>query len=102
MNTKGVTMVRIYLTEGQGQIQQVLDYLHNDSGVHGVTEIRATAGFGDSGKMHEARLIDLALDLPVVLEFFDEPSKAEEVIGHLKDMLKSGHIVHWPAHWSER
>jgi len=101
MNTKGVTMVRIYLTEGHGQIKEVLDYLHNSSGVHGVTEIRATAGFGNSGKMHEARLIDLSLDMPVVLEFFDEPSKAEEVIAYLKGMLKSGHIVHWPAHWSE-
>jgi len=101
MNTKGVTMVRIYLTEGHGQIKEVLDYLHNDSGVHGVTEIRAAAGFGNSGKMHETRLIDLSLDLPVVLEFFDEPSKVEEVIVYLKGMLKSGHIVHWHAQWSE-
>ena len=102
MTTRTVTIVRVYLTEGHGQIDEVLDYLRKEAGIHGVTEFRATAGFGDSGRMHTASLIDLSLDLPVVLEFFDEPHKAEEVVEQLKGFLKDGHIVYWNAHWTKR
>ena len=92
-----VTMVRIYLTEGQHQFQQIMKLLHDEEKVRGVTAFRGVAGFGQSGKMHSSTLIDMSLDLPIILEFFDEPNKVETVLAHLNPLIKPGHIVSWPA-----
>jgi PII-like signaling protein len=92
-----VTMVRIYCTEGEHKLKRMLNYLHNEEHVAGVTAFRGVAGFGRSGKMHTASLLDLSLDMPVVIEFFDRPEKMESVIEHLKKQLEPGHLVYWTA-----
>jgi PII-like signaling protein len=92
-----VIMVRIYCTEGEHKLKEILDYLHNEESVAGVTAFRGVAGFGRSGKMHTASLLDLSLDMPVVIEFFDRPQKMESVIEHLKPKLEPGHLVYWHA-----
>ncbi len=97
MKTQNVTMVRIYLTEGQHQMQHLMQILHDEEKVLGVTTMRGIAGFGQSGKMHSSTLLDISLDLPLVLEFFDEPTKVERVLEHLNTIVKPGHIVSWPA-----
>ena len=96
--TDEVIMVRIYCTEGEHRLKEMLDYLHNEEQVAGVTAFRGVAGFGRSGKMHTASLLDLSLDMPVVIEFFDRPEKMRAVIEHLKTKLEPGHLVYWPAH----
>ena len=96
-NAKAVTVVRVYLTEGQGQMNQLLKQLHDDYQIRGVTVFRGVSGFGQSGKLHESSLVDLSLDLPVVLEFFDTPEKIQPVIDELKHTLKPGHYIYWPA-----
>jgi PII-like signaling protein len=90
-------MVRIYLTEGEHRMQELLQLLHDEEQVKGVTAFRGIAGFGKSGKMHSSTLLDLSLDLPLVLEFFDEPEKAQRVLEHLNGIIEPGHIVSWPA-----
>ena len=97
MKTLNVTMVRIYLTEGQHQMQNLLQILHDEEKVQGVTAMRGIAGFGQSGKMHSSTLLDMSLDLPLVMEFFDEPVKVDRVLEHLNKIVKPGHIVSWPA-----
>jgi PII-like signaling protein len=97
MNQERVTMVRVYLTEGQHQYQKLMALLHDDEKVRGVTAFRGVAGFGQSGKMHSSSLLDLSLDLPIILEFFDDPEKVECVLDHLNNLVKPGHIVSWPA-----
>ena len=98
MKTSQVTMVRIYLTEGRHQLQQLMKLLHDEEKVCGVTAFRGIAGFGKSGKMHSSTLLDMSLDLPLVLEFFDRPEKVATVLEHLNTMLQPGHVVSWPAH----
>ncbi len=98
MKTTDVTMVRIYLTEGQHQFQRLMKILHDEEQVRGVTAFRGIAGFGQSGEMHSSSLIDMSLDLPLVLEFFDEPAKVARVLEHLNTQIKPGHIVSWLAH----
>ena len=97
MKTADVTMVRIYLTEGQHQFQNLMVLLHDKEKVRGVTAFRGIAGFGQSGKMHSSSLLDVSLDLPLVMEFFDTPEKVEAVLEHLNTIIKPGHIVSWPA-----
>ncbi len=97
MKTNEVTMVRVYLTEGEAQLQSLLKRLQKWEKLRGVTVFRGIAGYGNSGTIHDAGLIDLALDLPLVLEFFDEPEKVATIVDHLNDHFKPGHIVTWPA-----
>ena len=97
MTSKEVTLVRVYLTEGDHQLRKLLDFLQEEEHVRGVTAFRGIAGFGDSGKLHDATLLDISLDLPLVVEFYDEPQRAEKIIRDLHQWVGSGHIVSWAA-----
>ncbi|MGB5298781.1 MAG: DUF190 domain-containing protein, partial [Thiogranum sp.] len=61
------------------------------------TVFRAMSGFGGSGVIHTASLVDLSLDLPVTVEFFDSPDKVVRILEHLSGLLEGGHIVRWQA-----
>ena len=92
-----VTIVRIYLTESDHRLRQLLDFLHSDEKVWGVTAFRGIAGIGKSGKAHESSLLDVSLDLPLVIEFFDRPEKVSRVLEDLNQLVEPGHVVSWPA-----
>jgi len=97
MNETDVTMVRIYLHEAQDLMKELLGYLHDESKVHGVTVFRGITGFGSSGEYHSSTLMDMSLDLPVVVEFYDEPDKIKAILEYLNTMIKPGHIAYWSA-----
>ncbi len=97
MNELDVTMVRIYLHEAKAHMKELLEYLHDESKVRGVTVFRGITGFGNSGRYHSSTLMDISLDLPIVIEFYDEPEKARSIISTLNSRVKPGHIVWWPA-----
>jgi len=97
MNGSEVTVVRIYLTEGEHQFQRLMAILHDEERVCGVTAFRGIAGFGRSGRMHSSTLLDVSLDLPLVLEFFDDPAKVERVLERLDQLLEPGHLLSWSA-----
>jgi len=97
MKQINVTMVRIYLTEAEGKLNPLLKRLHDWEKVRGVTVFRGISGFGKHGKSHSSTLLDMSLDLPVILEFFDEPDKVATILAHLSGMIDPGHIVSWSA-----
>lgn len=97
MNLETVTFVRIYLTEADKALQDLLRCLHDQAKVRGVTVFRAVTGFGRSGVVHSSSLLDLSLNLPVAVEFFDSPDRVEDILEHLKDRLEPGHVVVWEA-----
>ena len=97
MNKLDVTFVRIYLTEGEGRMEGLLQRLHDEEKVQGVTVFRGISGFGKSGKMHSSSLLDMSLDLPLVIEFFDVPQKVNAILEHIRKDIEPGHIVSWPA-----
>lgn len=101
MKHSDVTVVRIYLTEGEGLVKTLLAKLHDEEKLRGVTVFRGVSGFGRSGVVHSSTLLDLSLDLPVVIEFFDAPDKVQRVLSHLKDQLPAGHVLSWPAQVNE-
>lgn len=97
MKTLDVVMARIYLSEGEGQLETLMKRLHDWEKLRGVTVFRGISGYGPSGVIHTSKLVDLSLHLPVVIEFFDEPAKVDAVIEHLSTFIAPGHIVRWPA-----
>ncbi|MCG6862271.1 MAG: DUF190 domain-containing protein [Chromatiaceae bacterium] len=90
-------MVRVYLSEADHEMKPLLKCLHDELKVCGVTVMRGIAGYGGSGVVHEASLVDLSLHLPLVLEFFDLPDKAERAIKRISDFVEPGHVVSWPV-----
>ncbi len=97
MNKLDVTFVRIYLTESEGMMEDLLKRLHDEEKVQGVTVFRGISGFGKSGKLHSSSLLDMSLDLPLVMEFFDVPQKVDGILEHIRKDIEPGHIVSWPA-----
>lgn len=53
-------------------------------GIHGGTAIRAIAGYGRDGRLHEETFFELAGELPVEIEFLLSETEA----GRLLDLLK--------------
>ena len=94
------TLVRVYITEGSHLLSPILTYLKKTIKVRGVSVFRAIQGFGDHGE-HSATLIDLSLNLPLVVEFFDHPDKVKEALEELNKMIKPEHIVSWQVQVNE-
>lgn len=92
-----VTMVRVYFTEGRKHMEPIIQYLHEIAKVKGVTVFRGIYGFGQSGSLHSSSLVDLSLDLPLVIEFFDEPKRVDGILKELNQKIDPGHIVIWSA-----
>lgn len=97
-----VTVVRIYIKESdhgrkRSLMEEILNILHDQQRVHGVTVFRGIAGFGSKGAVHSADLLRLMVDLPLVIEFYDKPMVAEAAIKLLSNLVPPGHIVQWRA-----
>jgi hypothetical protein len=97
MTIVNVTIVRIYLTESSGKLEALLKRLHDWEKVKGVTVFRGISGYGDSGNVHSSRFVDLSLDLPLVVEFFDEPEKVAGIIENIQTNIKPMHMLWWNA-----
>lgn len=97
MSEQPIRIARLYTLEGKDHLARVLDILHDQEKVAGVTVMRGIAGYGQSGKMHTSTLLTLSLELPLVVEFFDKPEKIERVITKLQSKLDKKHIVSWLA-----
>jgi PII-like signaling protein len=96
-----VTVVRIYVAESAHLHQEIFRSLHDEHRVQGATLFKGLAGFGPSGQVHTADLLELSLDLPVVIEFFDTPERAEAVLAALGGRLRDAHVITFAARtWS--
>ena len=96
MKTMDVIFVKIYITESSHLLNTIMNYLKNEAKIRGISVFRAISGFGDTGN-HTASLVDLSLDLPLAIEFFDSKDKIEPALKHLSSIIKHEHIVFWEA-----
>lgn len=92
-----ILFARVYVTEGDKLLAIIMKYLHDEIHIKGVTVFRAITGFGKSGALHSSVLLTMSMDLPLVVEFFDETKKVEKAIEYLTQVVGTGHIVAWPA-----
>ncbi|MGR9072647.1 MAG: DUF190 domain-containing protein [Gammaproteobacteria bacterium] len=97
MKSRQITMARIYTLEGHDHLNKVLDILRDEEKIIGVTVIRGIAGYGASGAIHTSSLLNLSLELPLIIEFYDEDEKVQKAIEKIKSQLDLKHIVSWPA-----
>ena len=96
MSQRKITIARVYTLEGHDHLNQTLEILQRAK-IAGVTVIRGIAGIGSTGELHTSSLLSLSLELPIIIEFHDEPEKIESIIATLKAKLDLKHIVSWPV-----
>lgn len=97
-----VMVVRIYLRETEhgrrkNLMQEVLTILQDQQRVRGVVVFRGIAGLGEGGAVHASDVLRLNVDLPLVIEFYDQPSVAEAALKLLDGLVPPGHILSWRA-----
>ena len=61
-----------------------------DSGLSGGTVIRGREGFGAHGKIHSTKILRLADNLPLVLEFVGRMEKITSFVDRIQPMLNEG------------
>lgn len=88
--------VGIYVAEdeqfhGRAVYAAILDFLFFH-GVSGATVTRGIAGFGADHHMHTTSMVDLAVRLPVKIEFIETAAKIEELLPKLQEMAGTGLI----------
>ena len=97
---ESVTLVRVYTDEGDSNVSSILKKLHQLDDVVGATIFRVIAGFGDRGTVHQASLLDIASDLPIVIEFYHKEDNCDAVIRFIHAEIKNAHIICWPVNLS--
>ena len=91
-----IVMVRVYISESSHLLNTIIKYLKDDANIRGFSVFRAISGFGESGE-HTGLLLDLSLNLPLVIEFFDSKEKIKPAVAYLSTLIKHEHIVVWDA-----
>ncbi len=63
------------------------------AGLAGATVLRGAVGFGESGNMQRASILDLSGNLPLVIELVDEMDKLRAFAGALDGMTDIGLVT---------
>jgi CBS domain-containing protein len=87
----------IYIGESdqyQGKpLYMALLQLLKGEGAAGATVVRGLAGFGARSRIHTATILALSEDLPLRLEWVDQPELVERLLPQLRQMVDAGLIT---------
>lgn len=67
-------------------------------GLSGGTVIRGREGFGAHGTIHSTKILRLAEDLPVVLEFVGRTAKIQSFLDDVEPLLSEGLLTRTEVH----
>jgi len=86
--------VTVYVGEdvhqrGEPLYLAVLNFLFYH-GVAGATVTKGVAGFGSHHQIHSARILEISENLPIKIEFVEEPAKLDAILPKLVDMVRPG------------
>jgi uncharacterized protein len=59
----------------------------------GATVLRGPMGFGASSRIHTAKIIQLSMDLPLVIEIVDTEEKINSFLSFLDEMMSGGLVT---------
>jgi len=90
-------LLRIFLGEGDEYnhrpLYKAIVVRARELGMAGATLLRGRMGFGRSNQLHNASILRLSFDLPLVLEIVDTPERIEAFLPELKKMMRNGLIT---------
>jgi uncharacterized protein len=74
-------------------LHSALLQLFRGKGLAGATVIQGVAGFGPDSILHEAHLLRLSQDLPIVIEVVDTQEHIERILPEVDRMMSGGLIT---------
>ena len=87
---KDAMLLRIFLGEqekfGRDPLYEAVVMKAREMRLAGATVLRGPLGFGHSGHIHTAKILDLAADLPLVIEIVDSEEKLMAFLDAIGDM----------------
>ncbi|HYZ73102.1 MAG TPA: DUF190 domain-containing protein [Chthoniobacterales bacterium] len=90
-------LLRIFLGEGDEYnhrpLYKAIVLRARELQMAGATLLRGRMGFGRSNQLHNASILMLSFDLPMVLEIVDTAEKVEAFLPELKKMMPNGLIT---------
>lgn len=90
-------ILKIYISEDSKykghNLYHALVLKLREIGMAGVTVTRGIEGFGQEKRLHTARILDLSLSLPIIVEVVDIPERIEKAIPVVKEMVNEGLIM---------
>lgn len=90
-------LLRIYLNEGtkweHKPLYEAIVLKARELGLAGATVLRGPMGFGKSSHLHTAKILDLSINLPIVVEIVDSEAKINAFLPTLDGMLSSGLVT---------
>jgi CBS domain-containing protein/PII-like signaling protein len=89
--------VRLYMSEddrraGKLLYRAVVELLRAET-AQGATVIRAIEGFGAAGRLHVSSLADVAVRLPVIVEWIDRPEQVERLLPRVLELVQHGLVT---------
>ncbi len=90
-------LLRIYTEErardGSGPLYEAIVRKARVQGLAGATVLRGPLGFGRSRRLHNASIIDLAANLPLVIEIVDAEDRLRAFVAGLGEMRDVGLVT---------
>ena len=86
--------LRVYIGEsdrfGQHPLYEAIVLRAREQGLAGATVLRGPMGFGQSSRVHTAKILRLSEDLPIVVEIVDSEQNVTAFLPLLDEMMTSG------------
>lgn len=78
--------------EGKALHAALLEFLKRE-GAAGATIVRGLSGFGAHSRIHTAKIVEISFDLPLRLEWVDQPETVERLMPYIRRMVDDGLIT---------
>lgn len=90
-------LLRIFLGEADQYkhrpLYKAIVFRARELDLAGATVLRGPMGFGRSHHLHNANILRLSLDLPMIVEIVDTPERIEAFLPELRTMMRRGLIT---------
>jgi uncharacterized protein len=94
---KQAQLLRIFIGEADRHdgkpLYEAIVLKARETGIAGATVLRAGLGYGHSSQLHNAKILRLSDDLPLVVEVVDSEQKIAAFLPVLDGMMSSGLIT---------
>lgn len=90
-------LLRIFLGESDEHdgrpLYEAIVLLAREMGIAGATVLRGPMGYGESSRLHTAKILRLSEDLPLVIDIVDRPERIDALLDALEPIMGSGLIT---------
>jgi hypothetical protein len=68
-------------------LYEAIVFAAKNNGLAGATVIKGIMSYGASSLVHTAKLMDISVNMPIIVEIIDHESKINDFVGIVSDMI---------------